>query len=182
MKPIDFIKIAVRDYKTVGAVTLSSKHVVKRIVKQLKPEYKYIIEYGSGSGVITKEILRLIPKDGKVIAVELNPHLFKELKKIDDSRLVALNKNIVDVAEDFSGLGLPRIDAVISGIPFSFISKDKRRVLILNTHDSLTMGGRFIVYQTSLLMLPPIKRLFHKVRYFLELRNLPPYFIIIAEK
>ncbi len=161
---------------------LSSKHAVKRIIKQLKPEYKYIIEYGAGSGVITKEILRLIPKDGKVIAVELNRHLFNELKKIDDPRLVALNKDVVNVAEDLSGLGLPRIDAVISGIPFSFIDKDKRSVLVLNTRDSLAIGGRLIVYQTSLLMLPAIKRLFHKVRYFLELRNLPPYFIIIAER
>lgn len=182
MRPIDFIKIAVKDYKGVGAITISSKHTVKRIIKELKPEYKYIVEYGAGNGVITREILNILPSDGKLVALELNSKLFASLSDIDDKRLIALHKNIIDVSRDFSSLGLPRIDAIISGIPFSFLKTAERKEVIKNTHDGLIGGGRFIVYQTSLLILGLLKKNFRKVRYRLELRNLPPYFIMVGEK
>lgn len=182
MKPIDFIKIAIKDYKRVGAITISSKHTIKRIIKELKPGCKYIVEYGAGSGVITKEILKILPSDGRVIALELNYNLFKALSGIKDKRLTPLYKNVIQVSRDFLPFGLPRIDAVISGIPFSFLKKAERKEVVKNTHDGLAEGGRFIVYQTSLLALPILKKNFKKVRYRLELRNLPPYFIMMGEK
>ncbi|MDP3696810.1 MAG: rRNA adenine N-6-methyltransferase family protein [Candidatus Taylorbacteria bacterium] len=182
MRSIDFIKIALKDYKTIGAVTLSSKYAVRRIIKQLKPNHKYIVEYGAGNGVITREILKVIPSDGKVVAIELNNHLFKKLLEIKDRRLLSLHKNVVDVSRDFSSLGLPKIDAVISGIPFSFLKSLERKEVIKNTYAGLTDGGQFIVYQTSLLLLPLLKKFFKKTSYRLELRNIPPYFIMIGEK
>lgn len=182
MRPIDFIKIAIKDYKTVGAVTVTSKYAIRRIIKQLKPEYKYIVEYGAGNGVITRELLKVIPPDGKVVALELNNSLFRKLSEIKDDRLIFLHKNVINVSRDFSFLGLPRIDAVISGIPFSFLKRTERLEIFKNTHDSLADGGRFVVYQTSLLVLPILKKNFRKVRYRLELRNIPPYFIMTGEK
>lgn len=182
MKSIDFIKIAVKDYKKVGALTISSKHTIKRVLKELKPNYKYIVEYGSGNGVIIKEILKKLPKDGKVIGVESNKSLFRELEKIKDSRFTPLNKDAVALAGNLQTLNLPRVDAVISSIPFSFIKNTQRRKLIVKTSRVITKGGKFIVYQYSLLALPLMKKAFKKVRYGFELRNIPPYFVIIGEK
>jgi phospholipid N-methyltransferase len=182
MKSIDFIKIAIKDYKTVGAVMLSSKYVIKKIVKQIKPEYKYIVEYGAGNGVITREILKVLPKDGRVVAIELNKPLFHKLAEIKDSRLIVLNGDIVKISGKLLDLDLPRIDAIISGIPFSFIKPDKRKEVLANTYQSIADGGRIIIYQTSLLVLPKLKKLFEKVKYSLELRNLPPFFIIVGDK
>jgi len=182
MKPIDFIKIAVKDYQKVGAVTISSKHTIKRVLKALKPEYKYIVEYGAGSGVVTKEILNLLPSDGRIVAIELNENFVKELSKIKDDRLTVLHGDVVKISKDFSKLGLPRVDAVISSIPASFLKPSERRELISNTFAGLTSGGRLIIYQYSLLLLPILKRVFKKVNYSLVLRNLPPYFVMIAEK
>ena len=80
-----------------GAVFLSSKHAVKSVVKQLKPGYKYIVEYGAGNGNITREILKKIPASGRVVAIELNKPLFKKLSEIKDKRLLALNKDVIKV-------------------------------------------------------------------------------------
>ena len=182
MKKLDFIKIAIKDYKTVGAVFLSSKHAVQSVIKAIKPEYKYIVEYGAGNGVITKEILKVIPARGKVIAIELNKALFKKLSEVKDPRLLALNKDVVNVSKNLRKLGLPQIDAVISGIPFSFLKSSVRKEVLKNTHGRLTKGGRFIIYQASPLAFSVMKKLFKKVRSRLELRNIPPYFIIIGEK
>lgn len=182
MKPIDFIKIAIKNYKKVGAITVSSRHAVTRIISALKPEYKYIIEYGAGNGVITKAILNSLPGDGKVVAIEINKELFSELTKIRDSRLDVFNEDILRVSKHLADLGLPRIDAVISGIPLSFLKSRQRKELIQNTSQNIAERGKFILYQTSLIILPVLKKYFKKVTYKLELRNLPPYFIMVAEK
>ena len=182
MKPIDFIKIAVKDYKKVGAVTISSRHTIRRVLKGLKPEYKYIVEYGAGNGVITQEILKALPSDGTLAAIELNSRLFTELSKIKDKRLEVIHGNVLKISKDFSQLGLPRVDAVISSMPITLLNKAERKELIENTYQGLADGGRFIVCQYSLLVLPVIKKKFKKVDYSLELRNLPPYFVMIGEK
>lgn len=182
MHPIDFIKIAVKDYKKVGSVTVSSQYTIRRIVKEIKPGYKYVVDYGAGNGVVVREILKVLPPDGKVVALELNHDLFEALSKIDDPRLIPVKDDVINLSKKLSSLGLPRIDMVISSIPLSFLKDAERKELIKNTYDSLTAGGRLVVYQYSLLILPVLKKLFHKVRYRLELRNVPPYFVMVGEK
>lgn len=182
MKPIDFIRIAVKDYKKVGAISISSRHTIKRVIKGLKPGSRFVVEYGAGNGVITEEILKALPSDGKLIAIELNEQLLKELSVISDKRLEVIHGNVLEISDDFSKLGLPRIDAVISSMPMSLLSKTDRKKIIENTQNGLAAGGRFIICQYSLIILSDLKKKFKKINYSLELRNLPPYFVIIAEK
>lgn len=182
MKSLDFIKIAIQDYKKVGAITISSKYAIRTILKALKPEYKYIVEYGAGSGVITKEILKILPSNGKIVALELNRSLFKKLSEIKDSRLVVLNADVVKVSKNLKKLDLPQIDAIISGIPFSFLKSSIRKEILNNTYGGIAKGGRFIAYQTSFLIVSAMKKIFKKVNSRLELRNIPPYFVMVGEK
>lgn len=166
----------------VGAWFRSSRFVINKILKQLKPSYRYIVEYGAGDGVITQELLKRLPRDAKVIALEINKLLLEELRTIKDSRLVVLDASVVDMSKDFSKFGLPRIDAVISGIPFTFFSATVRKEIMQNTHDGLVPGGRFIVYQYSLLMYAHLKKAFPKRHFVYEPRNVLPYFIMVGEK
>ncbi len=75
MNYFKFLKIALTDYRMVAELMPTSKYAIRRILNQIKPEQKTIIEYGAGDGVITKEILKILPADGKIIAIELNPDL-----------------------------------------------------------------------------------------------------------
>lgn len=181
MGPLDFFKVAVRDYKNVGAVTASSKYAVRRVIRRLKPGYKCVVEYGAGSGVITKEILKRLPSDGSLVAIELNESLFKELSRIRDRRLTVLNRDVIEFSRE-RFLRIYKPDAIISGIPFSFMPRSDRVEVVMNTSQALSEGGRFILYQTSPMMSQILKDNFQKVRQSLEMRNLPPYFIITAEK
>lgn len=181
MDALKFIKVALRDYK-VGAIMASSRYTVKQVVRELNPKHKYIIEYGAGDGVITKAILKILPFDGKLVAVELNHDLLRELRKIKDHRLIVADEDVTKLSKNFSQLNLPRIDAVISGIPFTFLKPNKRKALIANTYSALAQGGVFIVYQASPLIFPLLKKRFVNVQLRFEPRNLPPYFIMRAEK
>ncbi len=183
MSKVHFLKTALKDYK-VGALTPSSNFVVKQILKNLPHHSRAcIVEYGAGDGVITKALLEHMPHDGTLVVIEMNPHFVALLKKIHDPRLQVIHGNVVKICKDLSDLKLPRIDAVVSGIPFSFLRSNERHLIASQTFENLSEHGRFILYQISPLMLPYLKRYFKKkVDLSLEVRNFPPYFIMVAEK
>ena len=183
MSKVHFLKTALKDYK-VGAFTPSSNFVVKQILKKLPHHSRTcIVEYGAGDGVITKALLEHMPRDGRLVAIEMNPRFIASLKKIHDSRLEVIHGDVLKVCRGLSNLNLPRIDAVISGIPFSFLHSSERHLVAQRTFEELSEHGRFILYQISPLMLPYLKRYFKKkIDLSLEVRNFPPYFIMTAEK
>jgi len=179
---VKYLKTAITDYK-VGALTASSKFVVKKILKELADvDHNYIVEYGAGDGVITRSLVEILDDNGRVVAIETNPSFIKELRFLADNKIDVVPNNVLDVVKDFSSLGLPRVDAVISGIPFSFFSGSSREEIISSTHQALEPGGLFILYQYSILVLPLLKRYFSEVKVSFEPRNFPPYFIMKAKK
>ncbi len=172
-----FLKIALSDYRVVGEFVPSSKYVIRRILSQFKPEHRTIVEYGAGDGVITKEILKVLPANGKIIAIELNPDLFAELEKIRDPRLEIWQGDVLELSKS-----LPKSDIIISGIPFSQISREKEEKIIHQTADALNEGGLFIAYQNTTLLLRTLKKFFSETKLLFEPRNFLPYFILISKK
>ena len=180
MTPINFLKTAIKDLK-VGAVMPSSKYAVRKILQEIKTGHKCILEYGAGDGVITREILKILPKNGRLIAIELNKEFVSHLNKIQDRRLTVIHNDVLNVISDWKKSG-DKIDLIISGIPFSFFKKSQREAIVRDTHKLLTKKSHFLVYQSSPLILPLLKKYFAKVKILFEPRNLPPYFIMVAEK
>ncbi|MEK9154998.1 MAG: hypothetical protein AAB596_02960 [Patescibacteria group bacterium] len=178
----NFLKTALRDFK-VGALTPSSRYVVKKIIKEIKPDYKYIVEYGPGDGVVTKAILNILPSDGRLIAIELNESFVGQLKKIKDDRLIIIYGNVVEVSKKLKKLNLPQIDAVISGIPCSILTSKEREELVKNTYNSLVKSGIFLIYQSIPIVFLELNKFFRKnITWRFEPRNFTPYFILIAKK
>jgi len=183
MPLVNFLKVAIRDYRRVGAFIPTSKYAVRKIVKEIKEGHKFIVEYGAGDGVITKEILKKIPADGRLIAIELNEKFVLELQKIKDDRLTIINDDVAYVSKNLANLGLPKIDTVISGIPFSYIDSETEKEIIKNTYKALADSGVFVIYQNSPLLLFRLGRLLKKdVCCYFEPRNFLPYFIMVAKK
>lgn len=183
MSLINFLKIAIRDYWSVGALNPTSRSAARRLAGKMGPKHKFIVEYGAGNGALTREILKALPPDGRLIAIEINGRFVQELRKIKDNRLLIINDNVADTSRDLTKLGLPRIDAVISGIPFSYIGSETGREIIRNTYQYLAESGIFITYQNSLRILPWLKGLCNgNVLWYFEPRNFLPYFVMIAKK
>lgn len=181
MNKLQFLKNATNDYR-IGALTASSKYVIRKLVQELKHSSKHIIEYGAGDGAITKCILKHLSPNGKMVVIESNEKFIKELKKIEDKRLITVHDDVKIISSNLAKLNLPNIDTIISGIPFSFFDKETRKNIVLNTYNALAKGGKFIVYQNSPLLFPVLKKVFKRVHVSFEPRNFLPYFIMIAEK
>ncbi len=177
MKITKFIKTALADYKRVGALVPSSGYVARRITEKVCDK-KSIVEYGAGEGVISREMLKRISQDAELFAFETNKKLFKDLENIKDDRFRVLNEDIRHVDRYLEN----EVDAVVSGVPFSFFEKKDREEIVKNTSSILSSEGVFILYQTTPLMRSVLNKYFKKVKIEYEPRNIPPYFIITAKK
>ncbi len=169
----------------VGDVAPSSSYVIKRVIEALPKGVKTIVEYGPGDGIITKELLKQLPADGRLLAIELNKEFIEKMKKIKDPRLTVVEVNAIHAHEIVSEAKMGPVDAVVSGIPFTFsyffIPNEVKRAIFESTRKLLRSKGVFIQYQSSLLMRRFLKEHF-SISYIYEPRNFPPYFIIRAEK
>ena len=68
--------------KNIASVTPTSQFGVKRILKKINFEKDLtIVEYGPGTGVITKALLKKMPKNAKLIAIDTNAAFIKILQK-----------------------------------------------------------------------------------------------------
>ncbi len=182
MNKSPFLKVALQDHK-VAALGPSSRFAVRQVLKALPEHCKVIVEYGAGDGVMTKALLEQLPPTGKLFAIETNPTFIGLLNEIADPRLVVLPNNVLDIVNSFDQQGINHADAVVSGIPFSFFSKQQRKQIVQLTHQLLSATGKFIVYQVTPLMFPYLKKQFGKrTSLAIEPRNLPPYFIMVGRK
>ena len=185
MALFSFLKTAVRDIVNVGDVAPSSSFVIKRVIEALPKGVKTIVEYGPGEGIITKELLKQLPPDGRLLAIELNAEFIEKMKKIRDQRLTMIAGDAVRAHEIVRENNIDPVDAVVSGIPFTFsyffIPNEVKKAIFESTRKLLRPKGVFIQYQSSLLMKRFLKEHF-SISFVYEPRNFPPYFIIRAER
>ncbi len=164
----------------VASVCNSSSHATNAICNLINfSSALVVVEYGPGSGAITVPVLKHLPADGQIIALETNLNLAEGLSyDINDRRLRVIH-GTAELVDKF----VPRMtaDVVISGIPFSMMSDQAVENILHKTRMILKPGGRFIVYQA---WLPPffttdrLQRLLAKHFEILSvtkvLRNIPP--------
>lgn len=178
-----FLKTMLHDH-LVGAFAASSRYVIARVLAAFSPNTKIVIEYGPGDGVATHAVLRSLPADGTLFAIEHNHEFAESLKHaFQDSRVVIEEGDAVVWAAERGEKHPQEADAVISSIPLTFLSKEQRDSLFRNTHRVLRPGGVFVVFhQYSLLALPLLRKYFNHVEWHFEPRNVFPCFVMIARR
>lgn len=176
-----FVGVALKDFGRVGGIFPSSRWTARAVVRQLTSDMNTVIEYGPGDGAVTRHILKLLRPKAKLLGIELNQAFVEALRKIQDKRLEVVAGDVAEMSEKLKELLPDGVDAVVSGIPFTFIPAEQREKIVKNTRDALKPGGRFVLYQNSLLMKSLLNRYFQKVTAQIEPRNIPPYFILVGE-
>ncbi len=181
-KSVKFLKNAINGEK-VGALSRSSKFVINEVLKNVEYNLDCIVEYGPGDGVLTIELLNRLSPHGKLLVVELEDNFVNELNKIKDERLVVIKGKMEEISQNIDKYGVHTADLVVSSIPFSFIKKDEREVVVKNTEKILKEDGKLIIFhQYSLIMSKILKKYFRVVTNHFEPRNFFPCFIMVAKK
>ena len=178
MSKIDFFKTFIKD-RDVASVTPTSLHCVKKVCTNIDFKKDFtLVEYGPGDGVFSKYLLTKMTPASKLILIELNRDFTEQLKtSLRDPRVEIHNTRAGDVESVLHPEEIGKIDYVLSGIPFSFLKKDRKHAVLQATKNILKDGGLFLAYQTSGHLKKPVMDVFGNYETDFVPLNIPPYFV-----
>lgn len=169
--------------KPVATIAPTWRFAINKIFKKIDFDQDIsIIEYGPGTGVITKKLLRKMSHGSKLLAIERNKDLSKLVEKIKDDRLIVVNDDVINLDRIIEKFLKDKPMYVISGIPFSLIPDSDRKKIVKLTKVFLRPGGKFLIYQFRPLMKKYLESYFGSVKAEFEVVNIPPLFIFTAKK
>jgi phosphatidylethanolamine/phosphatidyl-N-methylethanolamine N-methyltransferase len=181
----DFLRSFFQDYKTVGAVRETTRGVARKICELAGiPGATRVAEFGCGTGPITTEILHQLPPEGLLWGYEVHEPFADHLRSsIDDSRFRLYEESATKIVEHRREADLPPFDAVISTIPFSYLSHQQSTELLRAVIDTMSDDGVFVALQYHPTYLPPLLRKhFDSVTRDVYLWNVPPANLFTATK
>lgn len=178
MSTLKFIKNFIKD-RDVASITPTSSRCVKKVCSHMDFSTDIlVVEYGPGDGVFSRYLLDKMAPGSRLIMIEANNDFAKHLKEtIRDSRAQVLNILAGDVINEISPEDIGQVDYVLSGIPFSFLKKDRKIQVLEATKKILRKGGKFLAYQTSGHLKKPLLKVFGNLETEMEILNIPPYLI-----
>ena len=178
-----FLDQSLKNIMTVGTITRSSSFLCKEILKQIEfSSGQVVLELGAGDGVITHYILKKMPPDAILIAFEVNPVFCKELRKIEDKRLIVVDQDAVHLGEILKSLKIEKLDHVISAIPFVILPEPIATQIIQAAFDHMAPMAKFVQVHYSLLAKKMYEKIFGQVAVRFVPFNIPPAFLLTMQK
>ncbi len=178
-----FFKEAVKSIKTSGTIMPSSKYLIQKLLKAVDfSKTKVIVEYGSGNGIITKEILKRLDKNSRLICFEVNTEFYNHLQTLKDQRLLIFNESCENIKSVCEQLNITEVDCIISSLPLTNIPDIITKKILNESYHQLNENGCFIQYQYSLSYFKKMKKIYKNVDLDFEIRNIPPAFIYNCKK
>ncbi|MCE5334590.1 MAG: methyltransferase domain-containing protein [Desulfobacteraceae bacterium] len=187
MDTLVYIMNFIKD-RNVASITPTSSVGVKRVCDKIDfNRENLIVEYGPGTGVFSRYLLKNMGEESRLILIERNKNFNSILRnKLRDPRVFVVQESAENVLDTLRSYKEEEADYIISGIPFSFLDSDLKHRILYNTHRALKKGGKFLVYQTCFQTNNHLK--VHLQKYFpivhskYELVNIPPLRIFEAIK
>ncbi|MFJ6569006.1 class I SAM-dependent methyltransferase [Streptomyces sp. NPDC091292] len=169
---------------TTGAVAASSRRLAGAMTHGIGLEdARLVVELGPGTGAFTGAILSRLAPGARLVAVELNAVLAARLAdELRDDRLDVVHAS----AADLPALVPDRVDAVVSGLPWTVMPQDRQCAVLDAVTEVLTPVGRFTTFAyVHAAWTPPARRFTAALdRRFGALErsavvwpNLPPAFV-----
>ncbi len=183
MNKIDFFKESLKEFRTVGTITRSSKYLCSKVVSlsDLR-DAGCIVELGAGDGVMTRYILDKMPKDARLIAFEINPKFCEKLRSIDDVRLIVVEDSAENLEHHLAKHGIQEIDTVFSALPFVVLPDEVSQSIVKSCYTFLKPLGQYLQIHYSLLEKKLYQGIFGRVDVTFHLLNIPPAFILACVK
>src|SRR5262245_24267252 len=170
-----FLQAFLRKPQQVGSVIPSSRFLERKLVELTRAaNARLVIELGPGTGGTTRALLRALPADAKLLAIEIDPRFASILREHADPRLQVHEGSAEALSDALRAHDLDAPDVVVSGIPFSTMDPGLGRRIARAIFEVLPAGGRFVAYQVRDRVHDVARPFFGRARVEMELRNIPP--------
>lgn len=179
MTRLDFFVEGIRNIKTTGTITRSSRFVCRKLIEGIDFESaRCIVELGGGDGVVTKHILKNMKSHTKLITFEVLPKFCDLLRGFNDDRLIVAEDSAENIQKWLNDNGFEKADYVVSTLPFVNIPEDVGTRILNAAKDNLKTDGVFSQLNYTLLTRDLYQSIFGNVDFDFIMRNIPPAFIL----
>ena len=183
MSTLTFIVQSVCKPRKTGSVVPSSRFLVKKMVAPIDfDNAKILVECGAGNGCITKELLRRMRPDARLLSFELNVKLYDLVARIEDPRFTPIHADAATMGQQLKTYNLPRPDYIVSGLPLASMPHKARVSVLEEIATVLKPGGAFIQFQYSLYSYKHLRGMFEDVDRYFTLLNIPPAVVYVCYK
>ena len=183
MTPGKFFQESLRNIKTVGTITRSSRFVCRKMTNPIDFSRDInVIELGAGDGVITKHILDKMSAQSKLFIFEVNDTFIKKLNEINDPRLIVVHDSAEYMEKYINEHGVSEVDYVISALPFVVLPDELAGIIVGKAAELLKTGGKLVQIHYSLVLKKLYQQIFGNVKVGFVPLNIPPAFILVSQK
>lgn len=185
-----FFREFVRRPTQVGSVIPSSKALARSVVDAaaIAPG-QVVVELGAGTGPITSEIVARAPGT-PLLCLEPAPDLARKLRHAVPGAMVLERKADRTLPDVVAGWGHPRVDRVVSGLPWTMWPAELQEEVLSGITSALAPHGRFVTYSYLNAQLSPSGLRFrdtldqwfrHVWRSPVQWRNVPPAVVVVGD-
>jgi len=183
VRPLVFMQEFLKQPSQIGSIIPSSRYLERRIVEAAGvASASVIVELGPGTGGTTRALLAAMPEHARLLSIELNSTFHALLTRIDDHRLIAHRGDAREIEAIVARHDLGAPDAVVSGIPFSAMSRGAGTRILQAVSSLLAPNGRFVAYQVRDRVATLCAPFLGSGQRGTELRNIPPMRVYRWEK
>jgi phosphatidylethanolamine/phosphatidyl-N-methylethanolamine N-methyltransferase len=132
----------------IAAVSPSSRELAQKMLKEMPPGARRVIELGGGTGVFTGALIEHGISPDDLFVLELNEELHQRLKeRFPEARVVCGDaRDLPTLAERSGYLEAGPADAIISGLGLLSMPKPTQLEILQGALSVLSPQGRFIQF------------------------------------
>lgn len=144
---LKFLHAWIRKPRQTASIVPSSPYLGRMMARQIDPQGGPVMEFGGGTGALTREILATGLPVSDLEVVEIDPTFARNLRRhFHGVRIIEAPAQSV-LAEAQGGAGA--YQCVISGLPLLAMSKTLQKAILGEAFKLLQPGGSFIQFTYS---------------------------------
>ncbi|MCI2417258.1 methyltransferase domain-containing protein [Saccharopolyspora sp. K220] len=130
----------------VGAVAPSSPNLAREMAAVVPTSGRpVVVELGPGTGALSGAISERLPAGGRQVAIELDSGMVEYLRA-ELPWLEVIQGDAARLGELLGEAGIDRVDAVISGLPWSIFPAKLQQAILQQVGAVLAPGGAFTTF------------------------------------
>lgn len=166
---------------TIGAIAPSSRFLAKKMIALVDFQQCHcIIEFGPGTGVFTKEMIKRKKDSTILLIIEQNKDFYGNLKEKygKEKNVLICHGSAAKVQHYMEKYNIDSVDYIISGLPFASLPKETSHHIFKATQQVIGKKGVFITFQYTLFKKHIFTKYFQIHNLSFEPVNLPPAFVL----
>ena len=179
-----FLMPFLKNPRDIGAVAPSGVFLARKMMAPIQfDRADSIVEYGPGTGSFTGELVKRKRRETKLLLIEQNPAFFRQLKKAYGGQegVFLANGSAEHVNQYMAQYGMKQADYIVSGLPFTSLPVQTSENILRATQKAIGSQGHFLTFQYSMAKKDFFQQYFNVSHSILEVRNLPPAFVLVMK-